>query len=150
MRVFILVLCLCGISDAQSIVTSSDRQSIVMSSYAQETQGPVITQKITVPVIAFPKPDKVTQATKPSSAVSSKMSHNEMVALHNSLHGPGEWTWPGDLETHLRETHGVSTASTALSSVKFMSSSVSRPVSNCPNGVCPTRRRVTIRSRRQR
>jgi len=37
------------------------------------------------------------------------MSHAEMVALHNRLHGGGSWTWPGDLATHLRDTHGVQT-----------------------------------------
>jgi len=35
------------------------------------------------------------------------MSHSEMKSLHNSLHGPGEWSWPGDLAEHLRTTHGV-------------------------------------------
>ena len=35
------------------------------------------------------------------------MSHSDMVRLHNQLHGGGQWTWPGDLRTHLRTTHGV-------------------------------------------
>jgi hypothetical protein len=39
----------------------------------------------------------------------SRMSHSEMKALHDSLHGGGSWTWPGDLATHLATTHGVST-----------------------------------------
>ena len=39
----------------------------------------------------------------------SRMSHGEMKALHDSLHGGGSWTWPGDLATHLATTHGVST-----------------------------------------
>jgi hypothetical protein len=38
------------------------------------------------------------------------MSHSEMKALHDSLHGGGSWTWPGDLATHLRTTHGVPTS----------------------------------------
>ncbi len=36
------------------------------------------------------------------------MSHSEMVAMHNRLHGGGSWTWPGDLASHLQSTHGVS------------------------------------------
>jgi hypothetical protein len=36
------------------------------------------------------------------------MSHSDMVALHNQLHGGrGQWTWPGDLATHLATVHGV-------------------------------------------
>jgi len=34
-------------------------------------------------------------------------SHSDLVAMHNRLHGGGQWTWPGDLATHLRTTHGV-------------------------------------------
>ena len=34
-----------------------------------------------------------------------------LVAQHNRLHGGGNWTWPGDLATHLRDTHGVNLAS---------------------------------------
>jgi thiol-disulfide isomerase/thioredoxin len=34
-------------------------------------------------------------------------SHAEMVELHDRLHGGGSWTWPGDLETHLRRVHNV-------------------------------------------
>lgn len=37
------------------------------------------------------------------------MSHGEMVALHNSLHGGGNWNWPGDLSKHLESVHGVVT-----------------------------------------
>ena len=39
--------------------------------------------------------------------VSVRMSHSEMVRLHNQLHGGGSWTWPGDLATHLRAVHHV-------------------------------------------
>ena len=35
------------------------------------------------------------------------MSHQDMVRLHNQLHGGGSWTWPGDLQTHLWTTHGL-------------------------------------------
>lgn len=37
------------------------------------------------------------------------MTHREMVELHNSLHGGGQWTWTGDLRTHLESVHGVRT-----------------------------------------
>lgn len=33
--------------------------------------------------------------------------HSDLVQLHNDLHGGGNWTWPGDLTTHLRQEHGV-------------------------------------------
>lgn len=36
------------------------------------------------------------------------LSHSEMVKIHNTLHGGGQWTWPGDLAEHLQTTHGVS------------------------------------------
>ena len=39
------------------------------------------------------------------------MSHAQQVAEHNRMHGGGNWTWPGDLATHLRDTHGVNLAS---------------------------------------
>ena len=39
--------------------------------------------------------------------VSLRISHSEMVRLHNQLHGGGSWTWPGDLATHLSTVHGV-------------------------------------------
>ena len=45
--------------------------------------------------------------TESTVAASPVMSQNDMIALHNSLHGGGRWSWPGDLETHLRTTHGV-------------------------------------------
>jgi hypothetical protein len=38
---------------------------------------------------------------------SARMTRSQMVSLHNQLHGGGSWTWPGDLETHLRTAHGV-------------------------------------------
>lgn len=33
--------------------------------------------------------------------------HSDLINLHNDLHGGGNWTWPGDLATHLRQEHGV-------------------------------------------
>lgn len=41
---------------------------------------------------------------QPASPV---MTQQDLVSLHNQLHGGGNWTWPGDLATHLRATHGV-------------------------------------------
>jgi len=35
------------------------------------------------------------------------VSHEQMVEIHNQLHGGGQWSWPGDLATHLRTNHGV-------------------------------------------
>jgi hypothetical protein len=46
---------------------------------------------------------------KESLPVVTAMSHSEMVAIHNRLHGGGSWTWPGDLAQHLRDVHGVPT-----------------------------------------
>ena len=37
------------------------------------------------------------------------MTHADRVRLHNRLHGGGSWTWPGNLEQHLRQVHGVET-----------------------------------------
>jgi hypothetical protein len=47
------------------------------------------------------------------------MSHSEMKALHDQLHGGGSWTWPGDLATHLATTHGVSTGGEPLTGAIF-------------------------------
>ena len=73
---------------------------------------------------------------------SAAMSHDDMVALHNKLHGGGSWTWPGDLETHLRETHGVDTGVSRPVAARTESGSrlVSRGAS-CPTGNCPAQRR---------
>jgi hypothetical protein len=40
-------------------------------------------------------------------------SHGDLVSIHNQLHGGGQWTWPGDLATHLRQSHGVNLNGTA-------------------------------------
>ncbi len=47
------------------------------------------------------------------------MSHSEMKALHDQLHGGGSWTWPGNLATHLATTHGVSTGGAPLTGAIF-------------------------------
>jgi hypothetical protein len=51
--------------------------------------------------------------TQYNSAPRALMSHSDQVALHNSLHGGGQWTWPGNLSEHLQSVHGVSTNATA-------------------------------------
>jgi len=70
------------------------------------------------------------------------MSHSEMVALHNRLHGGGSWTWPGDLETHLNTRHGVSTTRTVNTTTATSTPSPTTPVkvqraASCPTGTCP-------------
>lgn len=37
----------------------------------------------------------------------SFVSQPDLVSIHNQLRGGGQWTWPGDLATHLRTVHGV-------------------------------------------
>jgi len=69
-------------------------------------------------------------------------SHSDMVATHNALHGGGSWTWPGDLATHLRETHGVNSGSQSQP-VRYSNTS------SCPGGVCPTRSRRGLFGRRR-
>lgn len=56
------------------------------------------------------------------------MSYSEMVSLHNSLHGPGSWSWPGDLAEHLRDVHGIDTG-TAMESMRKPQFSQSYPQS---------------------
>jgi len=53
-----------------------------------------------------------------------RMSHSEMVAIHNRLHGGNtSWTWPGgtteSLRSHLATTHGVSTGGAPLTGAIF-------------------------------
>lgn len=70
-----------------------------------------------------------------------------MKALHDGLHGGGDHPWPGDLATHLRETHGVNlAASTASVMTRQTMRAPSRTWtrfggSNCPSGNCPRPRR---------
>jgi hypothetical protein len=65
------------------------------------------------------------------------VSQTDLVSIHNRLHGGGNWTWPGDLETHLRVSHGYGTKSQPVQLV-------SRGTS-CPNGNCPTPRSMRMR-----
>ena len=37
----------------------------------------------------------------------TQSSQADLIQLHNRLHGGVSWSWLGDLETHLRTTHGV-------------------------------------------
>ena len=57
---------------------------------------------------------KLRQATNPvvshARNTNPVVSHQSLVAEHNRLHGGGNWTWPGDLATHLRDSHGVNVA----------------------------------------
>lgn len=94
------------------------------------------------------KPIKITlPEPKPVVQPVAKMSHAEMVATHNRLHGGGQWTWSGDLETHLRTAHGVGTIQTAAQPVRYTQRTVYQ--SSCPNGRCPTTttRRTLFRRR---
>lgn len=70
--------------------------------------------------MAPPKKHDLTYDTPPQS-----MSHGDMVALHDQLHGGGSWTWPGNLAQHLQQAHGVTTEL------------ISRPVRSM-RSFCPT------------
>lgn len=92
---------------------------------------------------------------KVQTAALSPMSTQDMIETHNSLHGGGSWTWPGDLAEHLRNTHGVQVdgigphysgnqvirSRSAVRSVSWWpfgnrrQNFVSR--SSCPSGNCP-------------
>lgn len=88
------------------------------------------------------------------------MSRGDLISLHNQLHGGGSWTWPGDLASHLRNTHGVATEGAPVGAIfprragnqvyssrtavrsfpqrtayRSRSNFVSR--SSCPSGRCP-------------
>lgn len=86
-------------------------------------------------------------ASVPDMDAIAPMDFPYMKAMHDSLHGGGNWTWPGDLATHLREVHGVDVASTAVSMMHPQASrtqsrswSVTQNAS-CPDGNCPKPRR---------
>ena len=83
------------------------------------------------------------------------VSHGDLVSMHNQLHGGGQWTWPGDLATHLQTVHGVNvngvSANHGNSQFARQQPAV-RPVSrgasrnwrpsyqargSCPSGGCP-------------
>ena len=34
-----------------------------------------------------------------------RRSQSELIQVHNTFHGGGMWTWPGDLRTHLKQMH---------------------------------------------
>jgi hypothetical protein len=79
----------------------------------------------------------------------------DLVSMHNQLHGGGQWTWPGDLATHLQTVHGVNlngVSSNHGTSQFARQQSAVRPVSrgssrnwrpsyqarsSCPSGGCP-------------
>lgn len=160
MRVLIAILCICQTAAGQSIVVSSDGRSIVVSSRGAaiatpqpvplpETQPetkpapPIILRPLPQP-LPKPVPPIVTKPAppqKPAPVAVRKMSQAEMIAEHNRLHGGGQWTWPGDLETHLRTTHGVQTVRpTAIQPTPIRVNYPVQRVGNCPGGVCPTNR----------
>lgn len=87
----------------------------------------------------------------PQTFVEPIQSHGDLVSLHNTLHGGGQWTWPGDLATHLSQSHGVNLNGTAanysgnqITSQRTALRSVSRgPVINwrarsVSRSTCPT------------
>jgi hypothetical protein len=83
------------------------------------------------------------------------VSHNDLVSIHNRLHGGGNWTWPGDLATHLQTVHGVDPdgipanyrtgeVASQRSSVRLVSRGSPRgwrtsyqARGTCPSGGCP-------------
>lgn len=91
----------------------------------------------------------------PQAKATPQTTTQNLVELHNSLHGGGYWSWPGDLAEHLRNTHGVMvdgagpyySGNQVVSSrnvvrsvsrgpvVNWRSRSVSR--ASCPSGTCP-------------
>jgi hypothetical protein len=85
-------------------------------------------------------------------AAQTEVRSIDLVRLHNQLHGGGgNWTWPGDLAEHLRNTHGVQIDGTAsnysgnqITSQRVAVRSVSRgPVINwrarsVSRSACPT------------
>ena len=91
----------------------------------------------------------------PQAAQTETPRSIDLVGLHNQLHGGGNWTWPGDLATHLQTTHGVMLngnqpsyvgsqtyrSRSVVRSVPYRSTGVwrSRSVSrsSCPSGNCP-------------
>ena len=95
------------------------------------------------PHVPFEFGEPLAETTMKAPAVPAAMSHGEMVATHNRLHGGGSWSWPGDLASHLRTVHGVNTASQPARQPTMMRAQQSA----CPGGRCPspTRRRRLFR-----
>lgn len=75
--------------------------------------------------------------------------------LEQKLQASPTWTWPGDLATHLRTTHGANTAGMShqqmvdYHSHLHNTSSITFQQSNCPGGVCPTPQRYRFFRRRR-
>lgn len=67
----------------------------------------------------------------------SFVSQPDLVSIHNQLHGGGNWTWPGDLATHLRTVHGYG--------IQTQSAPMVNRGSSCPGGNCPTPRSLKMR-----
>jgi hypothetical protein len=94
---------------------------------------------------------------QPVATAPVQTSHADLVAIHNQLHGGGNWTWPGDLATHLRTAHGYDSGTRGIpayygASQHVGSAGVFRSVSrwspegvrsrnsfrsSCPSGNCP-------------
>jgi hypothetical protein len=47
------------------------------------------------------------QVVNQQQTTSRVVNQSGMIQIHNRLHGGGNWTWPGNLKTHLRTAHGV-------------------------------------------
>lgn len=47
------------------------------------------------------------QVVNQMQTTNSVVDQNSLIMIHNDLHGGGNWTWPGNLKTHLRKAHGV-------------------------------------------
>lgn len=155
MRVLIAFALLCSVASAEDIFKPTGIYAVPaekiqrLSNSIDELQATIDeiksgAEEIGTAVEAT-KPIKLT-LPKPAVTSATKMTHAEMVVTHNRLHGGGQWTWPGDLETHLRTAHGVGTIQTAAQPVRYTQRAVYQ--SSCPNGRCPTTTRRTFFRRR--
>jgi thiol-disulfide isomerase/thioredoxin len=82
----------------------------------------------------------------PVSYSSQQMSHSEMKALHDRLHGGGSWTWPGDLRSHLETVHGVDLGQ----AIKTKPVQLQSRGSSCPGNSCPQSQRRGLFGRLRR
>jgi thiol-disulfide isomerase/thioredoxin len=82
----------------------------------------------------------------PVSQPVQQMSHSEMKALHDRLHGGGSWSWPGDLREHLETVHGVDLGE----GIRSKPVQVQSRGSSCPNGFCPQPQRRGLFGRLRR
>lgn len=119
----------------------SDRLEIAMDNQAAEIEM-LKAQIDELRALAMPKPAKVASPIETVKHIeqtrSVNMSHSEMVALHNSLHGggSGDWTWPGDLGAHLRgASHNAGTTKniTTSETIKALAASVDELYDGIPN-----------------